>query len=162
MKIFSSFHETSQALKNRETTCYKVVKDYLKVIENKNKSINAFIEVYAEESLNKAKIIDKKIQAKNAGKLAGMIISIKDNICFQDHKVTASSKILDGFESLYSATVVDRLLKEDAIIIGRLNCDEFAMGSSNQNSIYGPVRNPINLEKVPGGSSGGAAAAVSS
>lgn len=162
MKIFSSFHEISQALKNRETTCYQAVKDYLKVIEKKNKRINAFIEVYAEESLKNAKIIDKKIQANNAGKLAGMIISIKDNICFQDHKVTASSKILDGFESLYSATAVDRLLKEDAIIIGRLNCDEFAMGSSNQNSIYGPVRNPINPEKVPGGSSGGAAAAVSS
>jgi aspartyl-tRNA(Asn)/glutamyl-tRNA(Gln) amidotransferase subunit A len=91
---------------------------------------------------------------------AGLVIGIKDNICYKDHEVSAASKILEGFESLYSATAVQRLLEEDAIIIGRLNCDEFAMGSTNENSAFGSVRNPINEEHVPGGSSGGAAAAV--
>ena len=83
-----------------------------------------------------------------------MVIGIKDNICIKNHKVTASSKILKGFKSLYNSTVVERLIKEDAIIIGSLNCDEF-MGSANENSVYGPVRNPLNTNKVPGGSSGG-------
>ncbi len=92
--------------------------------------------------------------------MAGVIVGIKDNICYKGHKVSCSSKILEGFESLYSATVVERLLAEDAIIIGRLNCDEFAMGSSNENSAYGNVLNPLNEKCVPGGSSGGAAAAV--
>ena len=98
--------------------------------------------------------------AGTAGKLAGMVVALKDNICFKGHRVTAASKILEGFESLYSATVVERLLKEDAIIIGRVNCDEFAMGSGNETSFYGPVKNPHNPEKVSGGSSGGSAAAV--
>ena len=89
-----------------------------------------------------------------------MVVAIKDNICFKGRKVTAASKILDGFESLYSATVVERLLKEDAIIIGRVNCDEFAMGSANETSYYGAVKNPKNPKKVSGGSSGGSAAVV--
>jgi aspartyl-tRNA(Asn)/glutamyl-tRNA(Gln) amidotransferase subunit A len=89
-----------------------------------------------------------------------MVIGIKDNICYKDHGVSASSKILSNFKSLYSSTVVERLLAADAIIIGRLNCDEFAMGSSNETSYYGPVLNPIDENRVPGGSSGGAATAV--
>ena len=89
-----------------------------------------------------------------------MVIGIKDNLCYKDHKVSASSKILEGFVSLYDATVVERLKAEDAIIIGRLNCDEFAMGSSNENSAYGNVLNPVDNSKIPGGSSGGGAAAV--
>ena len=95
-----------------------------------------------------------------AGKLAGMVIGIKDNICIKNKKVSASSKILSGFKSLYNATVIERLLQEDAILIGNLNCDEFAMGSGNENSVNGVVRNPHNTSKVPGGSSGGSAAAV--
>jgi aspartyl-tRNA(Asn)/glutamyl-tRNA(Gln) amidotransferase subunit A len=94
------------------------------------------------------------------GRLAGMVVSIKDVICYQDHKVTAGSKILEGFESLFSATVVERLLAEDAIIIGRTNCDEFAMGSTNETSIYGSTKNAADPSRVPGGSSGGAAVAV--
>ena len=90
-----------------------------------------------------------------------MVIAVKDNICYSGHKVSAASKILDGFESLYTATALQNLIDHDAIIIGRLNCDEFAMGSSNENSIYGPVKNPHNHLKVAGGSSGGSAAAVS-
>ena len=85
----------------------------------------------------RAKNIDEKLFAGTAGRLAGMVVAIKDNICFKGHKVTAGSKILAGFESLYNATVVERLLKEDAIIIGRVNCDEFAMGSANETSYYG-------------------------
>jgi aspartyl-tRNA(Asn)/glutamyl-tRNA(Gln) amidotransferase subunit A len=89
-----------------------------------------------------------------------MVIGLKDNLCYKNHKVSASSKILEGFESIYTATAVQRLLDEDAVIIGRLNCDEFAMGSSNENSAFGPVKNPLDHSKVPGGSSGGSAAAV--
>jgi aspartyl-tRNA(Asn)/glutamyl-tRNA(Gln) amidotransferase subunit A len=89
-----------------------------------------------------------------------VVVGIKDNICYKNHLLTAGSRILEGFVSLYSATVVERLEEAGAVIIGRLNCDEFAMGSSNENSAFGPVRNPLDSERVPGGSSGGSAAAV--
>lgn len=160
MKTYTSFKATFDALKNAETTCEELVEKYLSIIDKKNNEINAFVEVYSSEALERAKIIDRKIAQGKSGKLAGIVIGIKDNICIKDHKVTASSKILEGFESLYNATVVEKILSEDAIIIGRLNCDEFAMGSANENSIYGPSKNPHNLLKVSGGSSGGSAAAV--
>ena len=162
MKNYSSFKQTSAALNNAETTCLAIVENYLATISEKNAEINAFVEVFPEEALEKAKIIDQKISDGTAGKLAGMVIGVKDNICIKNHKLTASSKILDGFESLFNATVIEKLLAEDVIIIGRLNCDEFAMGSANENSVYGSVKNPHNLSKVPGGSSGGSAAAVAS
>ena len=136
-----------------------LTKAFLKKIEE-HKNLNAFLEVFTDEALENAATIDERIANKKAGKLAGLVIALKDNICYKGHKISASSKILEGFESLYSATVVERLIAEDAIIIGRLNCDEFAMGSSNENSAYGEVLNPIDNSKVPGGSSGGAAAAV--
>ncbi len=138
-----------------------IVQVYLGKIQE-NQDLNAFLEVFETSALEQAKRIDQKRVAGNAGRLAGMVIGLKDNICYKDHKVSASSKILEGFTSLYSATAVERLLAEDAIIIGRLNCDEFAMGSSNENSAYGPVKNPLNKDLVPGGSSGGSAAAVAS
>src|SRR5690606_35398266 len=122
--------------------------------------LNAFVEVFAHDVRSRATVINQKIQRGNAGKLAGMVIGIKDNPCLKGHKLTAASKILDGFESLFDATAIERLLAEDAIIIGRLNCDEFAMGSANEFSHYGPVKNPHDTTKVPGGSSGGSAAAV--
>lgn len=122
--------------------------------------LNAYLELFEESALKQAEIVDGKLKQGKAGKLAGVIVGLKDNICYKGHRVSASSKILEGFESLYSATVVERLLAEDAIILGRLNCDEFAMGSSNENSAFGPVKNPIDEKRVPGGSSGGAAAAV--
>ena len=147
------FHSTRKS-------CLDTVKDCIKRIHQK-KELNIFLEVFEKESLLSAEKIDQKIKQKSAGKLAGCIIAIKDNICYKDHITTASSKILEGFQSLYSATVIDRLLNEDAIIIGRLNCDEFAMGSTNENSVYGPTKNPLNTSNVPGGSSGGSAAAVS-
>jgi aspartyl-tRNA(Asn)/glutamyl-tRNA(Gln) amidotransferase subunit A len=140
-------------------TVVSIVEDYLSEIE-KQKDLNAFLEVFSESALQQAQVVDQKIKAGTAGKLAGMVIGIKDNLCYKGHKVSASSKILEGFESLFTGTAVQRLIDQDAIIIGRLNCDEFAMGSSNENSAFGPVKNPLNLKTVPGGSSGGSAAAV--
>jgi aspartyl-tRNA(Asn)/glutamyl-tRNA(Gln) amidotransferase subunit A len=132
---------------------------YLDTIQ-KNKHLNAFLEIFEEEALLRAVEIDAKMVSGKAGKLAGMVIAIKDNLCYKDHHVSASSKILEGFTSIYSSTVVERLLAEDAIIIGRCNCDEFAMGASNETSPYGPVLNAADITKVSGGSSGGAAVAV--
>jgi len=136
-----------------------LVNHYLSKIKDQS-DLNIFLEVYAEEALERAKEIDAKFRAGSARKLAGMVIALKDNICYAGHKVGAASNILDGFESLYSATATRKLLEEDAIIIGRVNCDEFAMGASNENSSKGLVKNPVNPERVPGGSSGGSAAAV--
>ena len=136
-----------------------LVQYYLQNIDA-HAQLNAFLEVWKEESIEKAKQIDEKVKSGTAGKLAGVVVAIKDNLSYAGHKVSASSKILEGFESIYTATAVQRLLDEDAIVIGRTNCDEFAMGASNENSAYGPVRNAANPDRVPGGSSGGSAVAV--
>ncbi|HLU88151.1 MAG TPA: Asp-tRNA(Asn)/Glu-tRNA(Gln) amidotransferase subunit GatA [Taishania sp.] len=136
-----------------------VVETYLREIE-KQSDLNAFVEVFSDSALQQAQFVDQKIKDGRAGKLAGMVVGIKDNLCYKGHQVSASSKILSGFESLFTGTALQRLIDEDAIIIGRLNCDEFAMGSSNETSFYGPVKNPLNPITVPGGSSGGSAAAV--
>jgi len=157
--VFHSLKEVQSELSSKSITLNNVVSQYLQNIEARM-NLNAFLEVWGDEALAQAELIQQKIDNGTAGKLAGMVIAIKDNICYKNHKVSASSKILEGFESLYSATVVERILAEDAIIIGRLNCDEFAMGSSNETSYYGPVKNPLNENCVPGGSSGGASAAV--
>ena len=151
--------EVQDDLSTGKITCAQMVEEHLKRIEE-NKDLNAFLEVYAHDARSRATVIDLKLQKGNAGRLAGMIIGLKDNICMRGHRVSAGSHILESFESLYDATVVERLMAEDAIIIGRLNCDEFAMGSSNEYSSYGPVKNPLDQTKVPGGSSGGSAAAV--
>ena len=158
MDIPSSFSEIKQQISNGQLNLVDLCQSFIKRIESSN--TNAFVEIFKVEALKKAALINEKINQKKHGLLAGMIIGVKDNICFANHKVTASSKILSGFESIFSATAIQRLLDEDAIIIGRLNCDEFAMGSSNENSIYGPVRHQIDNKKVPGGSSGGSAVAV--
>ena len=118
--------------------------------------------VYEEEALARAAEIDNKFKNGTAGRLAGLVVGIKDVLCYQDHPLEAGSKILNGFVSQFTATAVQRLLDEDAIIIGRQNCDEFAMGSSNETSAFGPVLNPVDTTCVPGGSSGGSAAAVAS
>ena len=153
---FSSIEEYHSCLKNGTTSTLQAVEFYLDAIQ-KHSSLNAFIEVYAEEALSRAKELDA---GPITGKLHGVVIGIKDNICYKDHRVSASSGILEGFVSLYSATAVDRLIREGAIIIGRQNCDEFGMGSTNENSPHGPVLNPSDLSRVAGGSSGGSAAAV--
>ena len=159
MNTFRSFQKLKSKLLSSEITCVEVVRSYLLKIKNSNHN-NSFIETFDESALDQAILIDRKISTKTSGKLAGMIIAIKDNICYENHNISASSAILEGFKSVYSATIVKRLIKEGAIIIGRLNCDEFAMGSSNENSIYGPVKNPMDKTRVSGGSSGGSAAAV--
>ena len=140
-------------------TVMSILEGYLSAIEA-NKDLNAFLEVFETSAKEKAALVDKKIKNGTAGRLAGMVIGVKDNLCYKGHVVSASSKILEGFESLFTGTALERLLNEDAIIVGRLNCDEFAMGSSNENSAFGPVLNPANKKMVPGGSSGGSAAAV--
>ena len=159
MKKYTSLAQVREDLSANQITCLSLVQGYLQTIEERS-NLNAFLEVFAEEAQQRAKDIDERLAKGEAGRLAGMVIALKDNICYNGHKVSASSKILEGFESVYSATVVERLLAEDAIIIGRVNCDEFAMGSSNENSAFGPVLNPIDEKRVPGGSSGGSSAAV--
>lgn len=144
---------------NKGSSLVEIVHVYLDRIQESS-DINAFLEVFTSSVLKHAAEIDEKRKNGTAGRLAGMVIGLKDNICYKDHQVSASSKILEGFTSLYSATAVERLLAEDAVIIGRLNCDEFAMGSSNENSAFGSVQNPVDITRVPGGSSGGSAAAV--
>ena len=158
-KSYTSLSEIKSGLQSGEITVETLVKGYLEKIKQ-HAHLNAFNEVFEQEALTRANNIDSRIQLGNAGKLAGMVIAIKDNICYKDHKVSASSKILEGFTSIYSSTIVERLLAEDAIIIGRCNCDEFAMGASNESSYYGPVKNFADNTKVSGGSSGGSAVAV--
>ena len=158
-KNYSSLIEIKGGLQSGEVTVEKLVKHYLQNIKA-NAHLNAFNEVFEDEALQQALVVDTKIKQGTGGKLAGMVIGIKDNICYKDHKVSASSKILDGFTSIYSSTIVERLLAEDAIIIGRCNCDEFAMGASNESSYFGPVKNFADNTKVSGGSSGGSAVAV--
>jgi aspartyl-tRNA(Asn)/glutamyl-tRNA(Gln) amidotransferase subunit A len=158
-KRFSSLIEIQKEINEGNLYLPELVQYYLTQI-NKNKHLNAFLEVFEEDAKEQAEEIQKKITLKTAGKLAGMVIAIKDNIVYKDHESSASSQILKGFTSLFSATVVERLLAEDAIIIGRTNCDEFAMGASNENSAFGPVLNAIDNTRVPGGSSGGSAVAV--
>jgi aspartyl-tRNA(Asn)/glutamyl-tRNA(Gln) amidotransferase subunit A len=153
---FSSIEQYHAHLKKGDVSCVQAVQHCLTAIEQ-NKHLNCFLEVFAEEALKRASESDAQaIQ----GKLHGVVIGIKDNICYKGHKASASSKILQGHTSLYSATAVERLVNEGAIIIGRLNCDEFGMGSTNENSAFGPVLNPNDNNRVAGGSSGGSAAAV--
>lgn len=156
--MLQSYADVRNAISSGNTVM-SILEAYLSAIEN-NKDLNAFLEVFDNSAREKAALVDEKIKKGTAGRLAGMVIGIKDNLCYEGHIVSASSKILDGFESLFTGTALERLLKEDAIIIGRLNCDEFAMGSSNENSAFGSVLNPVNKKMVPGGSSGGSAAAV--
>ena len=156
--MYHNFAEVKIALSSGKSVL-DIVEEYLQNI-TQNKDLNAFLEVFEDSVRHQAMAVDQKIKSGKAGKLAGLVVGIKDNICFKGHKVSASSKILAGFESLYTATALQRLIDEDAVVIGRLNCDEFAMGSSNENSAFGPVLNPVNKKTVPGGSSGGSAAAV--
>ena len=161
-----TIQQYQQGLLHDETGCEKAVQYFLEKIRAAQ-HLNAFVEVYEAESLERARVLDeKRKQGVPMGKLHGVIVAIKDVICYKDHRVSAASNILrksnagKGFTSLYSATAVERLLAEDAIIIGNCNCDEFAMGSTNENSAYGKVLNALDATRVPGGSSGGSAVAV--
>ena len=159
MKSYNRVTDIQTDLQSGSVSCVELVEYYLQNIQEKY-HLNAFNEVWADEAREKAILIDAKIESGQAGSLAGVVIALKDNMAYKNHKVSASSKILEGFESLYTATAVERLEKEDAIFIGRTNCDEFAMGASNENSAFGSVKNPHDETKVPGGSSGGSAVAV--
>jgi aspartyl-tRNA(Asn)/glutamyl-tRNA(Gln) amidotransferase subunit A len=157
---YSSIKQYHAQLQEGKTSCLQAVEHYLKKIKT-DSNLNAFVEVYADEAMQKAKELDEKRKpGQPVGKLHGVVIALKDVICYKDHKISASSNILKNFTSVYSSTAVERLLKEEAIIIGNCNCDEFAMGSTNENSAYGNVLNAADRSRVPGGSSGGSAVAV--
>ena len=134
--MYRSFAEIKEALANGKTVV-DITKSYLAKISDKQ-NLNVFLEVFEDSALKKAAEVDQKLKDGSAGKLAGMVIALKDNIAYKGHKVSASSKILEDFESLYSATVVERIIKEDAIIIGRTNCDEFAMDLTFPLVLYFP------------------------
>lgn len=159
--MYRSFSEIRAALSSGQTTCQELVRHYLKNIQQRNAELNLFLEVYEQEALAKAAEVDQKLAAGTAGNLAGMVIGVKDVLCVKGHGLQAASRILDGFVSQFTAPSIQKLMDADAIIIGRQNCDEFAMGSSNENSAFGPARNNIDPSRAPGGSSGASAAAVS-
>jgi aspartyl-tRNA(Asn)/glutamyl-tRNA(Gln) amidotransferase subunit A len=157
---FSSIEQYHVQLKRGDVSCTKAVEHFLQQI-NASTHLNAFIEVYPEQALQRAHDLDEtRKSGAPMGSLHGVVIGLKDVIAYKDHLLTASSKILNGFVSIYSATATEKLLQEGAIIIGRCNCDEFAMGSTNENSAYGKVLNARDNSRVPGGSSGGSAVAV--
>lgn len=159
MRTYNSLSEVRQDIGSGLITCKKLTEHYISNIKKKE-HLNAFLEIYEEEALRQAEEVDRKIAAGKAGKLAGMVIGLKDVLCYKNHRLQASSKILDGFVSQFDGTAVERLLAEDAVIVGRQNCDEFAMGSSNENSAFGNSLNEVDTTRVPGGSSGGSAVAV--
>lgn len=139
----------------------QLIEGLIKKIKEKDKDINSFIKVFEDRAIERSKILDKKIRNKEKiGSLFGIPVGIKDNILVKDGETTCASKILKGYIATYNATAVEKLLLEDAIIIGKTNMDEFGMGSSNEFSSFGPVHNPLKKGYVPGGSSGGSAAAV--
>jgi aspartyl-tRNA(Asn)/glutamyl-tRNA(Gln) amidotransferase subunit A len=158
-KKYTSLHHIQSDLTQGNVSCADLAGYYLNQNEE-NKHLNAMLEVFTDEVRTQAAVVDEKLKNGTAGKLAGMFLAIKDNICYTGHTVSASSKILENYEAVYTATALQRLLDEDVIVIGRCNCDEFAMGASNENSAYGAVKNAADHTKVPGGSSGGSAVAV--
>jgi aspartyl-tRNA(Asn)/glutamyl-tRNA(Gln) amidotransferase subunit A len=162
LRDFKTIGAIQEALKSGSITCKGLVRHYLDIIKNKNIELNAFIEIYEADAVAAALATDELIAKGEFKKLTGVVIGIKDLLCYKNHHSTGGSNILKGFKSLYTATAVQRLIDEGAIIIGRQNCDEFGMGSSNENSAYGPTRNAVNILKVTGGSSGGSAVAVQS
>lgn len=148
-------------IKSQEMTSEQIVSSYVKQITEREKDVNAFLTLMCDEAVEKAKAIDEKIKkGEVTGKLAGIPIAIKDNICTEGVKTTCASKMLEDFIPPYDATVIKKLIAEDAVIIGKTNMDEFAMGSSTENSAFKKTRNPRDLTRVPGGSSGGSAAVV--
>jgi len=149
---------------SRETTARATVESALSAAETLNESLNAFLEINRQGALKRADEIDAETKSAagtaTSPSLAGVPIAIKDNICVKGLQTSCGSRILGPYKPPYNATAIDRLLAAGAVVIGKTNCDEFAMGSSNENSAFGPVKNPWDISRVPGGSSGGSAAAV--
>jgi len=153
--------ELLNGLKEKKFSSLELTSNYLKRIEEENPQINAFITVMKEESEKRAEEIDeKRLKKEEVGLLAGLPLAIKDNILIEGITCTAGSKILSNYKASYDATVIKKLKEADAVFLGKTNMDEFAMGSSTENSYFGPTKNPYDLARVPGGSSGGSAAAV--
>lgn len=156
MKTFESIKAD---LASGSASCEAVTSEYLKAIESGSK-LNAFLSVFTEKAIAHARQVDARCKSGTAGPLAGMVVSVKDVLCVKDEKVTCGSKILGSFVAPYDATVVRKLREADAVVIGKTNMDEFAMGSSTENSAFGRVKLPQDEARVPGGSSGGSAVAV--
>ena len=159
MKRFTSLSAIQRELTAGTLSCRQLVDYYLGNIE-RQQHLNAFLEVWADEARAQAEVVDARRAAGTAGPLAGMVVGLKDVLAYTGHSLQSSSRMLDGFKSLFTGTAVQRLLDADAILIGRQNCDEFAMGGSNESSYFGPARNAADPNRVPGGSSGGSAVAV--
>ena len=155
-----TFAEAHRALDADETSCEELVSSFLDRIDEKDDELNAFTTVDRDGALNHARYLDSQRERGNPRPLSGLVLAVKDNICIRGYPVSCGSKMLKDFSSLYDASVIERLRDAGAIFIGKTNCDEFAMGSSNETSHFGPVRNPHDPDYVPGGSSGGSAAAV--
>ena len=157
---FNTIKDYHAALLAGQTSCIQAVDFYLNQI-NQYQHLNSFLEVFSEEAKLRANQLDAmRANEKPLGKLHGVVVGIKDVLCYDGHQVSAASKILENYTAVYSATAIQHLIDEGAIIIGRQNCDEFAMGSSNENSAYGPVKNALDPTRVPGGSSGGSAVSI--
>ena len=156
-----TIEKVGEMMKRGELTSVELVSVCLKNIEEKNRELNIFLEVF-DDALEQAKKADEMIKNGKSSKLTGIPIAIKDNILITGKKVSAGSKILENYVASYDAFVIKKLKEAGAVLIGRTNMDEFAMGSSTENSAYGPVKNPVNKAYVPGGSSGGSAASVAS
>ncbi len=159
MLPYSNYQDKIEKIKSGRLSLIENVNYFLNRIDE-NRKLNAFNFVFEDEARLQAEIIERKIKSGSHGRLAGLVIAVKDVLSMEGKPNTCSSKILKDFNAIYTATAVQKLIDEDALIIGRTNCDEFAMGSSTENSAFGPVLNPADNERVPGGSSGGSAAAA--
>ncbi len=153
--------EAAEKIRNGELSAVEYVSSFIERIERFESRIKAFITLTLEDALEQARKVDLKVKAgERVGRLAGIPVAVKDNICTKNVRTTCASKMLESYVPPYDATVVERLKAEDAILLGKTNMDEFAMGTSTETSYFGPTHNPWSLDRVPGGSSGGSAAAV--